>query len=411
METVVATLFLRNWPQKAVALLAAIILWFFVSQSIMETKAIPSVPIRVINIPSDHTILGLMPNGILNKRLTLTLTGTKDVIEDLEPGDLEVVVDASIIDHSDWVLRISKNNLLSLTSTDLPKHINSLSHSEYVIKIRPMVTERIPVNLLSPVGEPPPGYEFLGIWPQKLDHTYSGAEEEIQQIKTKGLEFQFDLSRISKAELDSLASAESDEITYYLPSSWKRLDIPCKVRTVEELNDPEAKDLQIDLLKKQVYPIETDVPIRVFYPPFDQDRINPATYPLAINGAVSLKQGITVFTPKLYVHDVTREFLNIIQDHLEIVITASSHYGKHEPLKWSIDIINPHELEEKYVASLFELHPRLQHNNPQIVKERSKVYRQRFREYMEKFELYTSPDTPLTIEAYMGDGKILVSPN
>src|SRR5690242_20027239 len=103
METLIGRIFISNWQQKLVALATAVVLWFFVSYSIIETKIVPSVPIRVVNIPPDYTILGLLPNGILQKRITLSITGTKDIVEDLEPGDLEVVVDASMIDHSDWV--------------------------------------------------------------------------------------------------------------------------------------------------------------------------------------------------------------------------------------------------------------------------------------------------------------------
>lgn len=412
METVIGRFFTQHWQQKLVALLTAVVVWYFVSHSIIETKVIPSVPVRVVNIPSDNTILGLMPNGLLSKRITLTLTGTKDVIERLEPGDLEVVIDASIIDHSDWVLSITKQNLVSLDpSIDLRQHLISVKHSEYVIKIRQMLTEQIPITLLPPKGEPPPGFELLDIWPQHLIQTFSGAEEEIQVIRTNGLELQFDLGRISKSDLDALANnGGADEVTYHIPNSWKRLHIPCKANTIEELNDPEADDLQIDFLRKQVLPVGTSIPVRVFYPLETIDSINPATSPLKANEQIREVQGLFLFTPEVYVHDVTQDFLDTIRDNLEIVITAAPR-NERELMDWSVEMINPHELEDLFVEQVFSHHPRAKDGNPSTVRRRAALYRKRFREYRQKLQLYSTPEQPLVLEAILkNDGISVVSP-
>lgn len=116
METVIYNFFFHNWKRKALALVSAAIVWLFVNQSITEVKTISNVPIRIINLPSDKTIQGLLPNGILSKRITLTLTGTKDVIEELEPGDVEVLLDASLADQDDWIVRVTiVTGILSVT--------------------------------------------------------------------------------------------------------------------------------------------------------------------------------------------------------------------------------------------------------------------------------------------------------
>ena len=99
-------LLLNNWQRKLVAISTALIIWLFVNHSIISTKTIANVPIRIIKLPPDKTIIGLLPNGVLKKRMTLTLSGTRDVIEELEPGDLEVVIDASIIDRFDVTVMV-----------------------------------------------------------------------------------------------------------------------------------------------------------------------------------------------------------------------------------------------------------------------------------------------------------------
>lgn len=407
----IGRLFLNNWQQKLVALLSAIVVWFFISSTIVETKVIPSVPVRVVNLPPDYTILGLMPNGLLSKRITLTLSGTKDIIERLEPGDLEVVIDASIIDHSDWVMSLTKKNLVSLDpSIDLSQHIFSIKHSEYVIKLRKMMTEQIPITLLPPKGEAPAGYEFLDIWPQHLTQTFSGAEEEIQLIKMNGLELQFDLSRISKNDLDSIEDKglrKMDELTYLVPANWKKLQTPCKPNIYEELNDPDANDLQIDFLRKQILPIATAIPIRVFYPIEYSDSINPTTHPLQINAQIEKVKGIHLFLPEVYVHDVTHEFLDTIRDSIEIVVTAAPKEAR-DFLDWSVEVINPHDLEDVYVDKVFATHPRTQDATPAVMRRRASVYRKRFREYMQKLTLYISPEQPLILEAVLNKDNITV---
>src|SRR5262249_17952946 len=87
--------FLEQWPRKLTALIAAIIIWVLVNHSIPVTPTIPNVSIRVLNIPPGKTIEGLLPNGILSKHLTLTLTGQKTTLLGLAPNDLEVVADAA----------------------------------------------------------------------------------------------------------------------------------------------------------------------------------------------------------------------------------------------------------------------------------------------------------------------------
>lgn len=302
------------------------------------------------------------------------------------------------------MLRITKNNLVSLDpSINLKQDISQVTHAEYVIRIRRMITEKIPIRILPPTGEPPHGYELLDIWPQNLTQTYSGAEEEIQTIKSSGLDLQFDLSRINKADLDQLATSGKNEISFYVPASWKKLQIPCKVKSVEEINDPDADELQIAFLRKQVFPIDTSIPIRVYYPIEFLTKINPDTFPLELNEQIKIKDGVTVFTPKLFIHDVTQEFLSVIRNHLEIVVVAAPK-NKRELLEWNVQVVSPHEVEEHFIESMLRTHPKSKSLQP----EHKDLLRKRFHEYMDKLELYISPEQPLVLEASLEIGKISV---
>ena len=110
MDSVASKALVENWKRKLIAIVGAIAIWLFVHQSITTSRTISGVPVRIVNLPHDKTVAELLPNGILNRRVTLTLNGTKDVVDRLEPSDLEVIVDATGR-PDEWILQISKKNL------------------------------------------------------------------------------------------------------------------------------------------------------------------------------------------------------------------------------------------------------------------------------------------------------------
>lgn len=413
METLITKLIFHNWQRKIVALITALIIWLFVNNSIIETKTISNIPIHVMNLPPDKTILGLLPNGFLSKRITLTLSGTKDVIEDLEPGDLEVLLDASTANQDNWIIQISKKNLVSLNpSIDLSDHITQVYHPEFVIKLSQLITAKVPINILPPKGEPPQGYEYLDIWPQKLVQTLSGPEEEIKLLKAQGLDIEFDLSEITKADLDNLRNLRSnihnDEVSFDVPSKWKQVAIPFHNFAREEINDPDAHNLHIEFLRKEFIPISRELPIRVYYPMEYSETINPGTYSLAIENKIQLKNDVPILTVPLYVRDVSQLFLDIIRDNMEIAIVAAPP-SEREILQWSVDVIAPHELEDTYVAYLVANSPTGKNGQNILPKTEEAVLRKRFREYIQRVMLFSSPEKKLKIQSRLDDKKVKVT--
>lgn len=415
MDKLITWLFLDNWQRKVVALVTALIIWLFVNSSIVDTKTIPNVPIRITNIPAEKTIMGLLPNGMLSKRVTLTLSGTKDVVQELEAGDLEVLLDASLANSDEWVVQISKKNLVSLNpSIDLVHHITQVvSHSELVLKISPLKTAKIPVTITPPIGEAPDGFEFLDVWPQSLTQTIVGPEEDIQTLQAEGLRLTFNLNDISKADLDSLKTPQSgihnDEVSFIIPEKWKRIEIPCHNNMKEDLNDPEAQLLRMGFLRRQFLPIDREIPIRVFYPLKFLDIINPKTYPLLINDQMRQKNGVASLAVPLYLRDVSRLFLNIISDNMELTIMAAPSTER-AALQWSLEIANAHELEDVYVAFLSANNPENKNGSAAFPRQREMMLRGRFREYMSRLRLYRSPDHKFHLDSRLEANGISVAP-
>jgi hypothetical protein len=415
MDTLRGLIF-NNWPRKVLALITALIIWLFVNSSIVETKTIPNVPIRITNIPTDKTIMGLLPNGMLSKRVTLTLSGTKDVVQELEAGDLEVLLDASTANSDEWVVQISKKNLVSLNpSIDLYHHVTQVvSHSELVLKISPLKTAKIPLTILPPIGDAPPGYEFLDVWPQHLQQTIIGPEEEIQALLVEGLQLTFNLADISKADLDAIkvpqSSMHSDEVSFPIPDAWKVVEIPCHTLVKDDLNDPDARYLRIDFLKKQFLPIEKEVPIRVFYPLKFLDTINPIAYPLLLNEQMREKNEVKSLTVPLFLKDVSKLFLNIIRDNMELTIVAAP-ITERSVLQWSLEVTDAHELEDVYAAFLLtnsaenKVNGSIAHS-----RQREMMLRSRFKEYMNRLRIYRAPDQKLYLDSRLETNGIKLSP-
>ncbi|MBS4169216.1 hypothetical protein [Parachlamydia sp. AcF125] len=404
--------FFHNWGRKAVAVISAIIIWVFVNHSILETKTIPNVPVKIVNLAPDKTVLGLLSNGILERRMTLTLTGPKDMIQDLESGDVQVLLDASTADSDDWVVRVSKKNLVSLNpAINLLQHITSVDHSEFVIKLTKLVTAKVPILVMTPVGNPPEGYEYLDVWPQRLMHTLSGPREEIERLKNKGLKLTFKLDKITTADLDKLSNDPShtydDEISFAVPEKWKQVAIPFRQYDTEEINDPEAANLRIDFLRKKLLPLKQELPVQIFYPFKHSAEINPQTYFLSFQGPILEKNGISIFSVPLYVKDVSRLFLDIIRDNLQIVVIAAPKEER-EVLQWSVEIIDEHALEDTYVAYSISGLSGDKNVSPLSSKKQEALLRKRFREYAQRLALYVTPDRKLALDSRLDDRQIKI---
>jgi hypothetical protein len=405
MESVVNRLFLHNWQRKMMALLIAAIIWFSVNQSITTTKTIPSVPIKVINLPIDKTIQGLLPNGFLSKRTTLTVSGTKDVVDQLEPGDIQVLIDVAN-QPNEGVVQITKKNLVSLNpNINLLNHITSVSHPELVIKMSSLLTEKIPILIHQPIGEAPKGYEYLDIWPIKLTQTVTGPQEQVLSLKNNGLELTFNLNDITKDQLDQLKGTYldmyEDEVSFPVPEQWKKMIIPALGPLPEPLNDPEAKDLEIDFLRKEPIAMKSVIPVWVYYPFKYSETINPHTHPLISNQFIEMKNYLSILNIPLYVHNVSKLFLEVVKDHMEIQIVAAPKTER-EKLEWAIHFVDHRHLEDTYVAFL------LSNKSHAKAQSREKAFRQRFRHYMQKLVLYVSKKHKLEIDSSLKENYIEV---
>lgn len=407
MKSLFRYLFIDNWQRKLIATVLAIIIWLVVNHTLTGTKIFNNVPVKIINIPNGKTIEGMHPNGVLNKRISLTVVGNKPLLDALSSNDIEVVVDASG-KNGEWLATITKKNIISLNpDLNISTGIDRVSHSSFPIHMSKLVTEKIPIIVTQPIGEAPRDYLFLDIWPYRLGMTVTGPEEVVKRLKTKSPKLTFNLNDISKSDLDALP--QGDEVSFFVPNEWKHITLPGISDTPLFIDDPQAKTLRLDFVRCDLLPLDNPIPISLYYPPEFSDQLNPNNCQLSISGPIKKLHGQNMITGALYVKGVSRLFVEVVSDMLQIVIIAAPKSVR-PSLEWSIQFINPHVLEDKYVSKL------LSDTNDDEIRDiqpnlREEYLRNRFRSYMNKFQLYKSEDKPLKLQIELESGKVVVREN
>ena len=343
----------------------------------------------------------MQSNGKLNKKLTLTLVGNTNTLEELNSNDLEIVIDA-IDKPDDWTNIVSKKNLVSLNpEIDLASGISRIYQPNFTLHMTNLVTEEIPVSITRPFGESPRGYKFLDVWPYSLNVKVSGPEDVIKRLKLKEQKLTFNLSEISKTQLDVLASHQNTEksgvVSFFVPDQWKQINIPLLSDTPIEINDAQDKTLRIDFIRYTLIPLDSSILVSLFYPQEYSKTINPTSLQIRPNELVTENNEIFTINTPLYAKGTDLIFAQIVKDWIQIVIIAAPKSLGH-PLEWNLQFINAAELEDEYVTTLMSdsSDEDIQSMRPSL---RNEYLRNRFRSYMNRFELFKSETARFELNA------------
>ena len=395
--------FFNNWQRKLVSLLLGLSIWLMVNHSMTTSKTLDNVAIRLINIPPGMTVDGLQASGVLSNRIPVTIQGNKNELKDITSNDVEIVLDST--DKSEeWLATISRKNLISLNpDIDLSKMIKRVQVQRLPISFTRMITEKIPIMVTHPIGEAPRDYQLLDVWPYRLSITVSGPEEKIKQVKAKGLNLTFNLSDISREDLDDIGSS-SDEVSYYVPDEWKQIHIPSLSGEPLVIDDEEAQELRIDFVKADLHPIAKPIPIALYFPTEHCASLNPDTLSIALGGAVDRIRGIHMIKEPLFAKGASRYFVDIVQDMIQISIIAHPNENK---LSWSVQFQNPRILEDRYVATHLSSQVS-RYENPTFSKQKQEYLRNRFRNYMNRFRLYKSQNEKLDLSITVDKNQVAI---
>lgn len=384
---------LFNWPRKLVSLILAIGIWLIVNQTLISTRIINNVSVRFINLPTDKTVEGICLNGHSIKKLNLTITGSKAVIDELSSYDLEIVLDAA--DKPDeWLGTLSKKNIVSLNpEINLSKAIKRIQYPNFIVRMTNLVTEQIPIIITKPIGEAPRGYQFLDIWPYRLFLTVQGPEDLLKRLKEKELKLTLNLNEIKKNQLDSLNHDDQEVISFFIPDYWKQIKVPSLRDAPIPINDPKATLLRIDFIRSRFSPLNHPIPVFLFFPVETLNKLNPETIQLAESPLLKKIHGQGVIHVPLLLNGVGPRFLNLVQKMIQIEIIVIPE-GKQEILSWSIGLANTKQLEDQYVQAFSSeiADPDTLLLAPVL---REEYLRNRFRSYSNRLQLFKTDETKL----------------
>lgn len=411
MRTLLKNLFIKNWQRKYLSIAVAIIIWFAVSKSLLSEKTIRNIPVRVENIPPGKTVDGIASNNILNKRTTLTIKGRKNFLDELNENNIEVVFNASG-KQGEWIATVSKSNLrYENPDIDLSKGITKVSQESFIIKLTDLMTDKIPILITEPIGEAPKGYQFVDIWPYKLFITISGPEDTVKNLRNRGLKLTFNLSDISKAQLDDIqqttkSKMHSDVISFYVPNPWKQVTLPLLSANPIEINDPNAKHLRIDFIRNELFKIESPIPIALYFPPSKVGDLSPQKISLQPNQTVENKGGLKLLSEPIYAKGVSNLFLEIFKDMIELAIIVKEDESK--CLKFSTQFINAKELEDRYVRALMSdvTDQEIRAFQPLL---REEYLRNRFRNYMNRLQFFRSEKEKLDLCPELQGNSVIIT--
>lgn len=402
-------IFIFNWPRKLVAFLAAIVVWFLVNESITATKNFPEVLIKVIDLPKDTTIIGLMPNGYLKRPVSLTLTGSKQVLDDLTSQDITIVINAAG-KTKNWVFTVDKQSLqFSKCNQDYKKKITDVFANDIFLRVADLVTDEVIVTVTQPLGDAPEGYLFLDVVPKYLRQKIRGPKEEIEAIKKRGIDITFNLDRITQAELDQISrmhtNGQKDEIDFYVPKTWKEVKIGGRYETIEPLNDPAANFLKLVFIKQKLLSFDHPLPLSLFFPSSHEEQLNPETISLQQNELITKKNGLYFLELPLFVKGASPLFLEIVKDQLLLSITVTPK-SVQLFLDWTLLFINQKKLEDQFVEeSMQKFHKSF---DKQLVTPNQDYLKNRFQQFMTSFRLYLNEEKPLKLKARLEKNQVIV---
>ncbi|OGN61890.1 MAG: hypothetical protein A3F09_00310 [Chlamydiae bacterium RIFCSPHIGHO2_12_FULL_49_11] len=409
MRSLIQRIFFNNWLRKLISLILSFVIWYMVYQSMTTTRTVASVPIRIINLPDGKTFQGMLANGYLSRKVNLSLTGRKIVIEDVSPADLEVVIDATKEVMKSSTVQIEKRHLVSFNPNfNVGRHLAKIDAKPIHFKMLPLVEDLIPVHVMKPIGEAPRGFQFLDMWPYQLNLRVKGPEDVITRLKTKGIKLNLNLADVSSEKLEEMTYNKNKHVvSYFVPEEFKQVLLPELSDKPIPMTDKDAKFLRIDFIRSKKIPIPFPIPVQLYVAPDCPLNIPSQSLYIGNSDMIQNMKGLKYLAPTVYAQGVSELFIKIVANMMTLSVNLNLHGDSQ--ISWSIQFIDSQQLEDRYInAMLTEVKDiELEGMNPRW---REEYLRNRFRNYMNRLELITEGDQPLDFRLEMKGKEICLLP-
>ncbi len=384
----------NNWQRKLLSLMLAIFTWFLVNHYITSDQRFTEVPVHLKNLGPNRTVKGLKAGNILPQKISLGIKGKKYVFRKVKPGDLEIVLDASNKPEN-WTPEITRYDIIDKSGTiDLSNVISDVTYSPFTVALEPTFEVPLTVHVTPPRGTAPRGYHFMNVSPRKFHMKVRTSKQEAEHFQSHIAKLNLDLNRISTQQLDELREKNQDKskeiVCFPVPDAWKKVLLPNDMHTRVMLNDPAAENMHITFMYEELLPLPKKLPVALFFPTALSSKLNPESLKLGNNGDLIMSNGLYVLDADLYVDNVSALFLETVKDYLQISIHFDLAKSSQDRFRWSLELINTNELEERYVEEAIIQGKMSREDAPMLIEQ--------FHTLLKKMRLYTAPHKPLSLQ-------------
>jgi YbbR domain-containing protein len=162
---------MKNWPFKILAIVLAIIMWYFVVGEERAEIGL-TVPLELINIPRDLIVVNNVVQGI-----DIRVNGPRSLVRSLATEKLSKRLDLSNTRAGTVSFSISPEGI------PLPRgvQITRISPLKVVVVLQKLMTKKITVKPRI-VGKPAPGYEVASVQINNTEVEIAGPEEVVKGL-------------------------------------------------------------------------------------------------------------------------------------------------------------------------------------------------------------------------------------
>ncbi len=127
----------RNWIEKLVSLLLAVLLWVYVTGQ-QKSEMSFTVPLELANIPASVEVVNEPPSYI-----TIRLRGNSRELSSTKPGKIKVILDLKNVKEGTNVYHVSRDQVT------LPRGltVTKINPTKLVIKTEKVIEKKVPVTL------------------------------------------------------------------------------------------------------------------------------------------------------------------------------------------------------------------------------------------------------------------------
>lgn len=173
---------MKNWPYKVLAILLAVIMWYFVVGEERAEVGL-TVPLELINIPRDLIVVNNVVHGI-----EIRVDGPRSLVRSLAAESLSKRLDLSNTKAGTVSFSITSEGI------PLPRgvKITRITPTQVIVVLQKLMTQKITVKPRI-VGKPAPGYEIASVQINNPQVEIAGPEEVVKNIEslyTKPIEIQ-----------------------------------------------------------------------------------------------------------------------------------------------------------------------------------------------------------------------------